>query len=76
MTQSYQLRKAAQVGLLEVVELAIKTGPLSSCLFLLLFTGIFVQLTGVLVERKAERNARLDRTMEVRRISGALDMRH
>jgi hypothetical protein len=59
---AYQLRKAAQVWLLEVVQFAVETGPFSSCLFLLLFTGKFVQLTVVLVERKAERDMRLDRS--------------
>ena len=61
-TQPYQLRKAAQVWLLEVVQFVVEIGPFSSGHFLLLFAGIFVQLAGVLVERKAERDMRLDRS--------------
>jgi hypothetical protein len=65
ITQPYQLRKAAQVWLLEVVHFAVETSPFSSYFSLLLFAGIFVQLTGVLVERKTEkddRDTRLDRS--------------
>lgn len=49
---TYQLRKAAQLWLLEVIHFAVETIPFPSCLFLLLLAGICVQLTRVLVERK------------------------
>ena len=53
-TQPYQLRKAAQVWLLKVIQFTIETVPFSSCLFLLLIAGKLVQFTGVLVERKTK----------------------
>ena len=57
-TESYQLCKAAQHGPLEVVQFVVEIVP-----SLLLFAGISVQLTGVLVEHDAKERAKthLDR---------------
>jgi hypothetical protein len=48
ITQSYQLCKAAQFWLLEVVHFTVEIVPI-----LLLLAGICVQLTGVPVENEA-----------------------
>ena len=64
ITESYQLCKATQHWLLEVVQFAVETAPL-----LLLLAGIFVQRTRVFVKRKTRvTETLLDRTMEIRRI--------
>ena len=71
ITESYQLCKAAQHWLLEVVQFAVEIAPL-----LLLLAGIFVQGTRVFVKRKTRViETLLDWTMEIRRHS-ALDISH
>ena len=64
ITESYQLCKATQHWLLEVVQFAVETAPL-----LPLLASISVQSTRVFVKRKTRvTETLLDRTTEIRRI--------